>query len=65
MTREVLGLIEKLNIKKSSHPDGPHLRSIKELKTEIVDLLTKIGKLSLHLASVAENRKMTSVTSIF
>uniref|UniRef100_A0A8C3H706 Reverse transcriptase domain-containing protein n=1 Tax=Chrysemys picta bellii TaxID=8478 RepID=A0A8C3H706_CHRPI len=62
---EVLELIDKLNINKSPGPDGIHPRVLKELKSEVVELLTKVCNLSFKSASVPNDWKLANVTPIF
>lgn len=60
---EVLSLIDQLN--SLPGPDGIHLRVIKKLKADIVDVLTKMYNLSLCLVSVIDDWTLASVTPIF
>ncbi|CAM4524930.1 unnamed protein product [Lepidochelys kempii] len=62
---EVLELIEKLNSNKSPGPDGIHPRVLKELKCEIVELLTMVCKLSFMSVTVSNDWKIANVTPIF
>uniref|UniRef100_K7GG65 Reverse transcriptase domain-containing protein n=1 Tax=Pelodiscus sinensis TaxID=13735 RepID=K7GG65_PELSI len=62
---EVLEQIEKLNVNKSSGPDGIHPRVLKELKWEIAELLSVVCNLSLKSASVPNDWKVANVTPIF
>ncbi|CAM5143906.1 unnamed protein product [Eretmochelys imbricata] len=62
---EVLELIEKLNSNKSPGPDGIHPRVLKELKCEIVELLTMVCKLSFMSVTVPNDWKIANVTPIF
>lgn len=61
----MLGLTDKLNLNKSPSLSGIHPRVIKELKAEIVDLLTKTCNLSLLLVSGVEDWKVANITPIF
>ncbi|CAM4478491.1 unnamed protein product [Lepidochelys kempii] len=62
---EVLELIEKLNSNTSPGPDGIHPRVLKELKCEIVELLTMVCNLSFKSATVPNDWKRANVTPIF
>ena len=62
---EVMRLLDNLKTDKSPGPDGIHPRVLKELKCELVDLLTKICNLSLNSASVPEDWKVANVVPIF
>ncbi|CAM4388385.1 unnamed protein product [Lepidochelys kempii] len=61
---EVLELIEKLNSNKSPGPDAIHPRVLKELKCEIVKLLTMVCNLSFKSATVPNDWKIANVTPI-
>ncbi|CAM4590202.1 unnamed protein product, partial [Caretta caretta] len=62
---KVLELTEKLNSNKSPEPDGIHPRVLKELKCEIVELLTMVCNLSFKSATVPNDWKKANVTPIF
>ncbi|CAM5127487.1 unnamed protein product [Eretmochelys imbricata] len=62
---KVLELTEKLNSNKSPEPDGIHPRVLKELKCEIVELLTMVCNLSFKSATVPNDCKKANVTPIF
>ncbi|CAM4408569.1 unnamed protein product, partial [Caretta caretta] len=62
---EVLELIEKLNSNKSPGPDGIHPKVLKELKCEIVELLTMVCNLSFKSATVPSDLKRANITQIF
>ncbi|CAM5131339.1 unnamed protein product [Natator depressus] len=62
---EVLELIEKLNSNKSLGPDGIYPRVLKELKCEIVELLTMVCNLSFKSATVPNDWKIANVMPMF
>ncbi|CAM4676294.1 unnamed protein product [Lepidochelys kempii] len=62
---EVLELIEKFNSNMSLGPDGIHPRVLKELKCEIVELLTMVFNLSFKSATVPNDWKIANVTPVF
>ncbi|CAM4600474.1 unnamed protein product, partial [Lepidochelys olivacea] len=63
--QEVLELIEKFSSNKSPGPDGIYPRVLKELKCEIVELLTMACNLSFKSATVPNDWKISNVMPIF
>ena len=63
ITKEkVLGKLKGLKVDKSSGPDGPHSRVLKEIAEEIVEALVVIFQESLEAGRVPEEGKVANVT---
>ena len=63
--KDISAYIQKMNNNKAPGPDGIYTRHIKELKEQIVEILTKIFNKSMSDSEIPEDFKLANVTAIF
>lgn len=63
--KEVLKLLQDLNVNKSPGPDGLHPKMLKELSEALVKPLTIIYNTSLSLGTVPDSWKEGNITALF